>query len=975
MLGIFVSSTFRDLKEERRRVREVIDDLAKRFPVRWVGMEEFGALAATPFQVSSAFAEKADIVVLIVAESYGSIAPDRAESFTDAELDVILRDKLPCLAYVKSFDEATLSAEVAKFRRRINSELTSCAWDSADDLARSVRRDLERELQSYSGESSPGGLNFDSQPFGDYTIFLGRDEEQQRLGAALDAGGAVGVWGDRGIGKTALAQRFFSLRRDVYDPIWLRVDDLFGRYADGRPRIGSRRWLKEDLLESLKKALKEHPRAVLIFDNVQSAPLSINWLVERLGDTPKVFLSWDRRAMPACREVISLGSLQKPEGRELLASYCDEEQSYETFEIAELSALLEYQPLLLTLAGRQLRMMPGKSVAELLRELKAAGARLKLESAKADEPTVQALLISSFQCLKSEERQVLSALASLPSRGVSEKSVSWISRHFSGADDPGVSRAVQLRLIEQRKVTDWRGHRYHLRSLIADFLKTTDAFPRGNAAVNHYLMTEEVFEDDSTDIVQSALRLQLDESAPELPQNVWSLNTLVYARPAIRSAAGQLLANWRDEQQCGLLAEEVARLLSTLREEEITLELIALLEKWGREEGVGRLERIWLRPEVKANTFERYFLNNVRVAAGKALAAQQGMPISDFIRRRLNGADRAQVIAALNALSDQMRAELISDVAEKLDDSDPKVRREAADSLASCEEFAPEIADKLLRIFQSDRDEDVQFSAAATLGVQCDHRVLPYFLSLLRDGNSDQRAHALSILWRFPKPEVLDAVYNQAMRDDRPELLENATLVLTDALDLRSGDMYLRLLQSDDQRSNLIGAALACSLERKSLSEDVVKKITDLLAGWLDTGQTALHLAARSALISLHDKRGYQGLCQALKNIDDPTLDSWRSLALMKLASLAPDDFQPLHLRALLQDQSPSVRANSALVAGQYRSRDLVDEIRLLLDDESADPLTQKTVATFANEALDRIAGKRERWQPAPRKPTFKTHA
>jgi HEAT repeat protein len=466
--------------------------------------------------------------------------------------------------------------------------------------------------------------------------------------------------------------------------------------------------------------------------------------------------------------------------------------------------------------------------------------------------------------------------------------------------------------------------------------------------------------------------LQLDESAPELPQNVWSLNTLVYARPAIRSAAGQLLANWRDEQQCGLLAEEVARLLRTLPREEISLELIALLEKWGREESVERLERIWLRPVVKDNDFEKSILNNVRFAAGKALAAQRGEPINDFLRRRLNDASRAQVIAALNALSDQMLAELIGDVVAKLDDRDPEVRYEAANSLSQCKEL---IADKLLRVFQSDQDENVRFQAAATLGVQCDQRVLPHFLSLLRDGDPDQRAEALSILWRFPEPEVLDAVYNQAMRDDYPEVLHNATLVLTDALDPRAGEMCLRLLQSGDQRSNLIGASFVCSLEWKSLSEDVVKKITDLLAGWLNMGQSALHLAARSALMNLHDRRGYQGLSQALKNIDDPELDSWRSMALMELASLAPDDFQPLQLRALLQDRSPWVRANAALVAGQYRSRDLIEELRLLLDDESVDLVAQKTVATLASEALDRIAGKRERWQPAPRKPTFKAQA
>jgi hypothetical protein len=117
------------------------------------------------------------------------------------------------------------------------------------------------------------------------------------------------------------------------------------------------------------------------------------------------------------------------------------------------------------------------------------------------------------------------------------------------------------------------GHRYRFRSLIADFLRTTDAFSLGNVAVQKYLLTEDALGDESIDIVQSALRLHLEASAPKLPGHAWSLTTLVNARPAIRAAVGRLLASWHNESQYGLLAKEVARLLGTLRDEEICFEL------------------------------------------------------------------------------------------------------------------------------------------------------------------------------------------------------------------------------------------------------------------------------------------------------------------------------------------------------------------------------------------------------------------
>jgi hypothetical protein len=271
MLQIFGSSTFRDLKEERRKVIHVIDDLGKRFPVKWTGMEGFGAAPATPLQVSTAFAEKADLVVLLVADSYGSRPPDRDKSFTEAEFAIILRDKIPCLAYLKPSDDSRLSPEIAEFRNPIKTELTSCTYESGDDLECKVRRDLEGELQLYLDTAPLNTASFDFQPFGDYTTFVGREQELQSLQGALASGAtAIGIWGLRGIGKTALAQRFFSTKRDIYDPIWLRVDDLFARYTDGRPRIGGPRWLKEDLLKSLSQMLQQRPRAVLIFDNVQA---------------------------------------------------------------------------------------------------------------------------------------------------------------------------------------------------------------------------------------------------------------------------------------------------------------------------------------------------------------------------------------------------------------------------------------------------------------------------------------------------------------------------------------------------------------------------------------------------------------------------------------------------------------------------------------------------------------------------------
>jgi len=51
---------------------------------------------------------------------------------------------------------------------------------------------------------------------------------------------------------------------------------------------------------------------------------------------------------------------------------------------------------------------------------------------------------------------------------------------------------------------------------------------------------------------------------------------------------------------------------------------------------------------------------------------------------------------------------------------------------------------------------------------------------------------------------------------------------------------------------------------------------------------------------------------------------------------------------------------------------DQIGELQDLLEDEAIEPVTKKTVATYASEALDRIAGKHNLWQPTPRRAALK---
>jgi hypothetical protein len=145
MLRVLVSSTFRDLRDERIAVRKVIADLAAAgHSVTAVAMEDFGALPESPLSASEEFAQQADIVLLIVGRAYGSLPPDEHRSFTHAEWDVLRLYKIPCLAYLLEVDEAVLSPDAARFRKQVKDVLTTFSFQQIDDLTAKVRQDLER---------------------------------------------------------------------------------------------------------------------------------------------------------------------------------------------------------------------------------------------------------------------------------------------------------------------------------------------------------------------------------------------------------------------------------------------------------------------------------------------------------------------------------------------------------------------------------------------------------------------------------------------------------------------------------------------------------------------------------------------------------------------------------------------------------------------------------------------------------------
>lgn len=147
---VFVSSTFRDLQEERQAVLDAILNM-NHFPA---GMELFPASDSTPWEVIERVIDDSDYYILIVGGIYGS-TDSAGISYTEREYDYAKRTNKPVLAFLHAKPEAipagkvemTLAArkKLAAFRDKLQSHHCKY-WEDAKELQYKVAISLIQEI-------------------------------------------------------------------------------------------------------------------------------------------------------------------------------------------------------------------------------------------------------------------------------------------------------------------------------------------------------------------------------------------------------------------------------------------------------------------------------------------------------------------------------------------------------------------------------------------------------------------------------------------------------------------------------------------------------------------------------------------------------------------------------------------------------------------------------------------------------------
>lgn len=153
---IFISSTYKDLQEERQAVLQSVLKL-RHIPV---GMEHFVAANEEQFNYIKRLLDETDYYIVIIGNRYGSQADDGI-SYTEKEFDYAVSLGIPVIACIhsnpdalpvnKSDTKAGAKQKLSKFRDKVmhHRMVSYFSWDNPSDISAEVAVALINTINDY----------------------------------------------------------------------------------------------------------------------------------------------------------------------------------------------------------------------------------------------------------------------------------------------------------------------------------------------------------------------------------------------------------------------------------------------------------------------------------------------------------------------------------------------------------------------------------------------------------------------------------------------------------------------------------------------------------------------------------------------------------------------------------------------------------------------------------------------------------
>jgi hypothetical protein len=148
---VFISSTFIDLKDERKKVWDTLEN----FDVVVKGMEQFGARKTTPLATCISEVEQSDIYVGIIGMRYGSEEPTTGKSYSQLEYEKAVDRNLEILIYLIDEENANVTPSLIQydkigklnnFKTILRDKHTIDTFSNAQDLITKLQRKFKELL-------------------------------------------------------------------------------------------------------------------------------------------------------------------------------------------------------------------------------------------------------------------------------------------------------------------------------------------------------------------------------------------------------------------------------------------------------------------------------------------------------------------------------------------------------------------------------------------------------------------------------------------------------------------------------------------------------------------------------------------------------------------------------------------------------------------------------------------------------------
>ena len=301
-LRIFISSTLKELEDERRVARTAVERLHLT-PV----MFELGARPHPPRDLYRSYLEQSHVFLGIYWESYGWVAPD--EKVSGLEDEYLLSGSMPKLIYIKDSEARDPKLDDLLERIRADDRVSYKPFRDADELGRLIQDDMALMLTErfqMAADTEPASDTRVASERGHIpvhpTLFVGREEEVVSVREMLKSADIrlLTLTGPGGVGKSRLAFEVASqIEGEFRDGMSYA---LLGQVSDTAlvlPRIaqavGARESSERSVLDALRGYLAD--KEVLLFlDNFEHVISVAPTLSELLTGCPMLKILVTSRA-------------------------------------------------------------------------------------------------------------------------------------------------------------------------------------------------------------------------------------------------------------------------------------------------------------------------------------------------------------------------------------------------------------------------------------------------------------------------------------------------------------------------------------------------------------------------------------------------------------------------------------------------------------------------------------------------------